>query len=398
MNERYPIILRTSLFLPVRRQCTLLGKTRGYTDSVIVSVGEGISATISEFDFNVSLVRDPRYLQADPRFVCIGPYVIVCSTFEKAGVKTAKAGSQVILGKNIEPEALLVAVDQELYSIDRSGSIIMGVNPEIIPPTTHTQLQCHQNIADGDAAILPVNQNKIQTYKRVQQKPSHVDAPWAKSDTVRAGELHPFTHMSVALFRNKVFLFFVQVIRGEMTEASLCFAQWHGSAGQQIGRALKGECQLSFTSAIEDPKSGVSKWSPVTTAAVLRTSIRLHPHTRISVCAVTPMLIKFVVMSSDGIPSVYDIFFIPGVLAWVPSSCKQYLLNEDKGNKSSAKGFVVAEGWIVNPYSDTALVGDAQSTQLYCAGAAPDERGALLRRLEEDETWLRLNDQKNGRP
>lgn len=136
---------------------------------------------------------------------------------------------------------------------------------------------------------------------------------------------------------------------------------------------ISKECQLSFTSAIEDPKSRVLKWSPVTTSAVLRRIIRLHPHTRISACAVTPMLIKVVVMSSDGIPSVYDIFFIPGVPAWAPSSCKQYLRNEHKGNKSSAKGFVVAKGWTVNPYGDAALIWDAQSTQLYCAGAAPNE-------------------------
>ena len=41
---------------------------------MIVRVGEGISATISEFDFDVSLVRDSRYPQAHPRFGCIGPY------------------------------------------------------------------------------------------------------------------------------------------------------------------------------------------------------------------------------------------------------------------------------------------------------------------------------------
>lgn len=132
MDERYPIVLRTSLFLPVGRQCTLVVKTRGYTDSVIVSVGEGISATISEFGFDVSLVRDPRYPQADPRFVCIGSYEIVYSTFEKAGVKTAEAGAQVIPVKNIKLEAPLALVDQELYSIDRIGSLIMSAKRQIV--------------------------------------------------------------------------------------------------------------------------------------------------------------------------------------------------------------------------------------------------------------------------
>lgn len=431
MNERYPIVLRKSLFLPVGRQCTLAGKTRGYTDSLIASVGEGIPATISEFDFNVSLVRDPRYPQADPRFACVGSNRIVYSTFEKTSVKTAEAGAQVIPMPKIEPEAPLVALDQELYSVDRSGGIIMSVKREIIHdplqslslwsmPSTVVPKGDLRRIRNFNVTRTSSNetllfylstQNKIQAYKRVQQKPTDVDAKWEKSSIVGTGELHPFTNMSVVLFRNKVLLFFMQVIPGEATEASLCLAQWQGSAGQQIGRALKGsaivavattnhllvffigkECQLSITYAIEDPKSGNLKWSPVTTTAVLKTRIRLHPHTHVSACVVTPMLIKVAVMSSDGIPTVYDIFFLPGVPTWTPSSCKQYLRNEDKGAKSPAKGFVLAKGWTVNPYGDISLIGNGQSTQLYCAGAAPGERGILLRRLEEDEAWLKLSD------
>ncbi|KAG8531932.1 uncharacterized protein KY384_003568 [Bacidia gigantensis] len=438
MSERYPIVLRKSLFLPVGRQCTLTGKTSGYTDSLIASVGEGIPGTVSQFDFNVSLVRDPRYPQADPRFASLGPSQIVYSSFEKSGVKTAEAGVQVIPMQKIEPEAPLVVVDQELYSIAQDGSIFMSVKREI----THDPLQTI-SLWSTPSIVVPKgdlrrmrsfnvirtsptetllfylsNRNKIQAYKRVQKKSSDVDAQWAKSDTL--GDLHPFTNLNVVLFKNKIYLFFMQVILGESTEASLCFIQWQGSAGQQISRALKEsaivamastnyllvfflgkDCQLSFTYAIEDPRSGDLKWSPVITTAALRTSIKLHPHTRIAACEMTPLLVKVAFMSSDGIPSVCDVLFIPGIPAWAFSSCKQYFRNENKrtlGSRGPAKGFVAAIGWTINLYGDIALIKDGQSTLLYCAGAAPDKRGILLRRLEEDEPWLRLVDPEHGLP
>jgi hypothetical protein len=423
---RYPITRGNCFYLPVGRQCTLVGRQQGNTRSVIFSTGEGISASVSDFDFDVSFVRDPRYPQADPRFVCTRPNQLIYSTFEKSGVKVAEVGSQASLLQSVEGEAPLFSIDQELYVIGLDGSIDISTKktgqttsqwdkPTTVVPAgdlrrirTFTVLRT----APKETRLFYISRRySIQTYTRVLATSPNTRVQWTKSETIVPSNLHPFSDLAAALFKSKVYLFFTQSIPNESIEATLCAIPYPSSTPQQLTKALKAtsvaavaltnyillfylarDCQLSFITAHIDPQKPDLQWTP----PMATTNTKLHPHTHLSVCTITSAKIKVAAISAAGEPTVYDVGFIYGSAAWSSSGGTSYKRNEDKEFTGPMKGFASAKGWSVNPYGDIALVRNSGSTELYCAGAAPGMRGILLRRLDKDEPWVRLADVAMG--
>jgi hypothetical protein len=75
----------------------------------------------------------------------------------------------------------------------------------------------------------------------------------------------------------------------------------------------------------------------------------------------------------------------------VPALCTQINENGKKLPRSVPRGIVALKAWTINPYGDIALVQNGQSTELYCAGACPDNVGILLRRMGKYEPGLRLD-------
>ncbi|KAF2866646.1 hypothetical protein BDV95DRAFT_611332 [Massariosphaeria phaeospora] len=432
--ERYPITRWQAHYMPVGRQCTLIGESEGYTKSIILSVGKGDTKALSipGWDFDVSFVRDPRFPQGGPRFACHSEDPIVYSAFAKSGVTVAELGSQAFSVKEIEADAPLSRLGQELYSIDRSGNVVSTSKPaakasdwtrwETVVPQGDLRRIRALSIArvPGTEFLMfwITTKNKIYVHRRLdpvrtQRQPNQ----WESLGVWEVGDVHPFTNISSVLFKGRAWIFFMQKMGDNLSEASLSVTPWHAQGSTQLGPALKGthvatvatenwllvftinkDRYLQFTHAHLDPKTNTPVFSGLRNALIVTSKSgpnepKMHPHTRIAACIRDPMSIRVAAFASDGIPCVFDIVFIAGAARWERAGCTLHPISENQTVRttSTPRGFIVSKAWTFNPYGDIALVQKDARSELYCAGACPDRSGVLLRRIGEKEPWLRMD-------
>ena len=398
------------------------------------------------WDLDMSLVRDPRYPEANPRFSLKGETIFRGDFRKLAGPNDAggtisladTALSMVIRDagnprmepideNDIEPEAPIVLPTPDIiFTIFKSGQLASsrregGKWSKMIPlplssPSALRRLRAVTAISAGTDGIQVFY---LSSDLRVQGRRLMPGGTWTDPVPLAGGiQTHPFTNIASNQTDESVDIFFISSTGSlHISSCALGAKDWPGQVhnplpGEQTpslllpGTAIaavspSGQHELVFTVG-RDLRLNMAlftkggSWTPPTPVGVV--AERLFAHTRLAAFSPHPKLVLVAAISHQGVPIVYKLALDDGNNTWGGPRV-EYAQNLRKpkplplGVIPLPYPFVTekeAVGWDINPFGDISLGIQDNDTVLLCAGTTAGRTGLLMRRIDKDENWVRL--------
>ena len=389
------------------------------------NLGKPMSGTlvpVADWDLSISLVRDPRYPEANPRFKLVGDSLIrgdfrklakdgppsprVPNAITMVVRDALNAQADPIEETNAGPEAPIILPTQDLLlTINKNGQIAAssrtkGKWGKLASLSGGRPLRRLRAMTATPAGLQGIQLFYISQDRRIQARRLASDGKWSDSAVVAGGLItHPFTNIeSIYLPGESVDVFFIGsngLLHVATWPTKSDSKDWPAQQGSVLpdqkpvrnrSAILPGTAIAAVTSLSEHElvftvgrdfhlqmavftKGG--KWTPVT--SIGGENERLFAHTRLAAYLQPPGIVLVAAISHEGDPVVYKLQLKGG--SW----------NKDAPRiKQSVE--TDPPGWAINPFSDLQIGQMDGDTVLLCAGTMPGKTALLMKSLYKDKS------------